>query len=92
MILFQWLRSRTPSECRAAARLLQLELDGALDGAHRKLDVIALQQHLEMCRDCGLDAAAYRAIKASLMQNEPQCSGESLARLQQFAASLNTIV
>ncbi len=91
IMMLKRLRARTPQECREAARLLQLELDGALTGPNHAIDLAALQQHLEMCRDCGLDAATFRAIKASLAQLAPQASPEIVARLQQFATSLHQV-
>ena len=81
-----WRRRRTPSECREAAALLQRELDGALNAT----DIATLRHHLEVCRDCGLDAATYRAIKASLAQQAPASMTRQVVRLQQFAATLPT--
>lgn len=83
-----WRRRRTPSECREAAALLQRELDGALDGAEHVADIATLHHHLEICRDCGLDAATYRAIKTSLAQPARASMTEQVVRLQQFAATL----
>lgn len=55
-------RSRGPMTCAEVARRLQRYLDGDLDddGAQR------LAAHLELCRDCGMEAETYLAIKVSL--------------------------
>lgn len=69
--------------CRQIARVLQHYLDDMTDPAV----AYRVSQHLDACRDCGLEADVYRAIKASLSrQGIPPDDARS--RLEAFAREL----
>jgi hypothetical protein len=47
--------------------------------------------HLEECRQCGLDADTYRAIKSSIASYPAEASTkEAVGRLREFAQHLAT--
>ncbi len=78
------LRPSAPATCAEVARILQPYLDGETGAQTRRL----VSAHLDDCRDCGLEAETYRAIKESLRGcNEP--SPEALDRLRHFADELS---
>jgi anti-sigma factor ChrR (cupin superfamily) len=80
------LRNRSLS-CRKVAKQLQAYLDGEVDNATHD----AIAAHLEMCRDCGLEADTYLAIKASLSVSGDRLQpvdDEVLHRLRDFAAKV----
>ncbi|MDA8343789.1 MAG: zf-HC2 domain-containing protein [Actinomycetota bacterium] len=79
-------RHRTPAPmgCREAARVLQSYLDGQLDAA----EAGRVADHLEVCRRCGLDAATFRSIKATLAGAAPEPEPGVVDRLEAFARSL----
>ena len=79
-------RAPAPMGCREAARVLQSYLDGQLDATEAK----RVADHLEVCRRCGLDAATFRSIKATLAGAAPQADPEAVDRLQAFARDLGT--
>jgi anti-sigma factor RsiW len=73
-----------PMSCRQVGRLLQRYLD-------RDLDEVAarrIMRHLEDCRRCGLEVAAYTEIKATLARRGAQLPADTLARLREFAERL----
>lgn len=72
--------------CREAARLIQSYLDGQTSVADRS----SVEQHLELCRRCGLEARTYAEIKAALARRCGPVDELSLLRLKQFGASLIT--
>lgn len=71
------------SRCRRATHLLQAHLDGRLDAEGTRL----LREHLDGCRQCGLEAEVYARIKASLA-GDGGIPPESVRRLEAFAARL----
>ncbi|WP_219420392.1 zf-HC2 domain-containing protein [Pseudonocardia nigra] len=73
------------SRCRRALRLLQEHLDGRIDVASAD----ELRQHLDHCRQCGLEADLLTRIKASLAR-QGQVPDASVRRLEEFAARLPT--
>ena len=79
-------RSRTPAPmgCREAARKIQSYLDGRLEEA----EAGRVADHLEVCRRCGLDAATFRSIKATLAGAAAEPDAHAVDRLQAFARSL----
>jgi hypothetical protein len=75
---------RDLGECREAARLLQSYLDGEVSPAAR----IRVEQHLEVCRRCSLEARTYAKIKAALARWGGPADELLLLRLRQFGVSL----
>lgn len=74
---------REVRECMHVGPKLQAYLDGEVDAA----TVERVTAHLEYCRKCGLEAAAYRAIKDALAQRR-QPAEDALARLRAFGEQL----
>lgn len=64
--------------CLLTTRVLQSYLDGELYGTSRR----EVGRHLERCRRCGLQAATYRAIKASLARQRRPPDGAARAGLR----------
>ena len=75
-----------PLTCREVGKLLQRHLDGeTCEHATAKV-----AEHLEDCRRCGLEAAIYREIKASLAREADVLPETTLARLRRFGEQLVT--
>lgn len=83
MKLFDRVLRRKPTECMRVGQVLQAYLDGEAD-APTTAEIAA---HLEACRDCGLEAAAYEDLKASLARHQDP-DEDALDRLRTFAADL----
>ena len=84
MIIWPMSRIRSVMSCRQAARVIQSYLDGEIDfGTGR-----AVTAHLERCRQCGMKAATYEAIKAALAHRAPETDREAVARLADFVEEL----
>jgi anti-sigma factor RsiW len=79
----RWWRRR-PLTCPEVARLLQRHLDDEVP-EHLAIRVGA---HLEDCRRCGLEAAAYMQIKDSIRRQGQPVPPESVERLRAFVTSL----
>lgn len=80
-----WRRSKTPRACQAVAEVLQSYLDGEIDAA----DSDTVAEHLEACRDCGLEASTYARIKAALAQPSPaEVDPAAVERLRSFGREL----
>ena len=77
-------RADRPMSCREVGRVLQRYLDHDLDDltAQRILD------HLHDCRRCGLEAAAYAEIKASLARRGDAVRDDAVRRLRAFGEQL----
>jgi anti-sigma factor RsiW len=73
-------RAERPMSCRQVGRLLQRYLDGELDEVAAR----RVMRHLEDCRRCGLEAAAYAEIKATLARRGAQVPAETVSRLREF--------
>ncbi len=71
------------SRCRRATRLLQDHLDGRLDPAA----TVIMWEHLDGCRECGLEAEVYVRLQESLARGR-SAPEESVRRLEDFAARL----
>ncbi|MDH3756077.1 MAG: zf-HC2 domain-containing protein [Acidimicrobiia bacterium] len=70
-------------DCAAVATLLQEHLDHELAG-----DVAArVTEHLDACRQCGLEATTYQAIKDAVGRSQMP-DPEALDRLKSFADDL----
>ncbi len=80
-----WRRRSDPVNCREVGRVLQ----GYLDGRLADEDAVRVAAHLDRCRACGLESAAYERIKAALAQPMPEgADPEAIERLRQFGRSL----
>ncbi|NNE72276.1 MAG: zf-HC2 domain-containing protein [Acidimicrobiales bacterium] len=72
--------------CRDVGKNLQSYLDRE---TVEPLSVSQLEQHLELCRQCGLEAEVYRSIKESLARaGRAQDDAGSLDRLRAFGQKL----
>lgn len=82
-----WIRRRLRPDARArcaeVARWLQPYLDGEVDARTLRL----VGAHLDVCRRCGLEAEAYRALKRALARRSDP-PAEPVARLRAFADRL----
>ena len=81
------LAGRTPPgdiDCHEVGELLQQYLDGYTD-ADRSARIGV---HLEACRRCGMDAAAYEQIKRTLATQRQDLPAASLERLREFGERL----
>ena len=83
MNIWKRLFRRQPAECRRVAEVLQSYLDDEAD-APTAAEVAA---HLEVCRDCGLEATAYEDLKASLARHSDP-DPAALDRLRSFVDDL----
>ena len=72
------------ASCMQVMRVLQPYLDGHTDGVTTRRVAV----HLEACRRCGLEAATYREIKASLARRAAPPDPAALERLRAFGTSL----
>ncbi len=77
-------RSQRPMNCRQVGRRLQRYLDGEADD----LTARRIMRHLEACRRCGMEAAAYNEIKAALARRGQHIPDETLRRLRAFGERL----
>ncbi len=77
-------RSDRPMNCMQLGRRLQRYLDGDLDD----LTARRIVRHLEDCRRCGLEAAAYTEIKASLARRSSDVPNDAVTRLRAFGERL----
>jgi anti-sigma factor RsiW len=77
------------ARCYRVARVLQSYLDGEVTPptAH------AVEEHLEECRRCGLEAEAYLSIKAAIAagggSDAAKVDPDAVARLTAFARELS---
>ena len=83
MRLMQHLRRKAGISCARVQDLVQTYLDGELVGPERE----RLVAHLDRCRPCGVEAATYERIKASLATPAP---ADAIERLQRFATSITS--
>jgi anti-sigma factor RsiW len=65
-------------------RVLQSYLDGHTD----EVTARRVANHLEACRRCGLEAATYRQIKASLARKAGPLDESAVERLRAFGSAL----
>lgn len=74
--------------CMHVARVLQSYIDGEVS----QRTVRTVEEHLEECRRCGLEASTYTAIKMALAASDegetPSVDADALARLAAFAQRL----
>ncbi|HWB71585.1 MAG TPA: zf-HC2 domain-containing protein [Egibacteraceae bacterium] len=72
--------------CREVGRLLQPFLDGEIDDPR----VVDVADHLDACLGCGVEADAYRWLKAAIAGVARADDPRQLQRLQVFAEALAT--
>lgn len=82
MRLMMRLRRKAGISCARVQDLVQAYLDDELEGPDRD----RLAAHLDRCRPCGVEAATYERIKASLAAPVPP---EVVERLSRFAVSIS---
>lgn len=71
-------------DCQQVGKLLQQYLDGYLDAERaRRID-----EHLEACRQCGLEAETYQEIKSRLAAQRPEVPADAVERLREFGERL----
>lgn len=70
--------------CRQVGRLVQTYLDAELVDTR----AVLVADHLDACLRCGLEAGAYRWLKAQLAGLAPAEDARQLDRLRDFADAL----
>ena len=70
--------------CHEVGELLQHYLDGHTDVDRSR----RIEEHLEECRRCGMEAEAYERVKATLAAHRPEVPTESVERLRAFGERL----
>jgi len=79
-----WKSDKSELNCREVGRVLQWYLDGDLDEA----DIPKIQEHLEKCRECGLEADTYTSISESLAARGRLANDDVMQRLRAFTTEL----
>lgn len=74
------------ASCMQVMRVLQSYLDGHTD----EVTTRRVANHLDACRRCGLEAATYREIKASLARRAAPPDPTALERLRAFGSALSS--
>jgi anti-sigma factor RsiW len=74
------------ASCVKVMRVLQSYLDGNTD----EVTARRVHNHLEACRRCGLEAATYRELKASLARGASPIDADSVERIRAFGRALAT--
>lgn len=77
-------RFMTPPDCRDVAEVLQSYLDGELPESQTHL----VEEHLEHCDRCGIEAAVYEEVKRSLERLATPPNRDALDRLHTYADQL----
>jgi anti-sigma factor (TIGR02949 family) len=70
--------------CHQVGEVLQQYLDGHIDAEQ----AARIEEHLEECRRCGMEADTYERIKATLAAQRPDIPAESVDRLREFGERL----
>ncbi|MBV1893966.1 MAG: zf-HC2 domain-containing protein [Ilumatobacteraceae bacterium] len=70
--------------CRQVGAVLQDYLDGQIDSERAQ----RIEEHLEECRRCGMEAETYERIKATLAAQRTELPAESVERLRDFGKRL----
>ncbi len=80
-------RRRNPEvDCHEVGRVLQSYLDGNVD------DDFAgkIADHLEACKNCGLELETYQRIKTTLAAKMPEVDPAAIERLRAFGDEIGT--
>ncbi|MEM7096432.1 MAG: anti-sigma factor [Actinomycetota bacterium] len=83
-LLDRLFRRNSGLTCQQVEAVMQEYLDGELDPAM----VPKVLEHLEACRDCGLEAEMYLKIKSSLKAHQDEPSVDSMDRIRAMAEEL----
>ena len=70
--------------CHQVGAVLQEYLDGNIDAERAQ----RIEEHLDECRRCGLEAETYERIKSTLATQRPEVPEESVQRLREFGERL----
>ena|SRR6056297_1720038 len=70
--------------CHQVGEVLQQFLDGHIDDER----AARIEEHLEECRRCGMEADTYERIKATLSAQRSEVPAESVDRLREFGERL----
>ena len=70
--------------CHQVGEVLQQFLDGHIDDER----AARIEEHLEECRRCGMEADTYERIKATLAAQRSDLPEESVERLRAFGERL----
>lgn len=82
--MFGRSRPAAQLDCHEVAELLQRYLDGHIDAERAQ----RIEEHLDDCVRCGLEAETYERIKTALATSRPEVSGEAVDRLRAFGEAL----
>lgn len=77
-------RMNTEVNCREVGRVLQSYLDGEVEPGFAE----KIADHLEKCKDCGLEHETYQRIKSSLSGQDAHVDDDAIARLREFGRNL----
>jgi anti-sigma factor RsiW len=78
-------RGNAEVHCREVGRALQHYLDGDVESDFAQ----KIAEHLEKCKDCGLEYETYKQIKDSLAEQDPGVDADAIARLRDFGKNLS---
>lgn len=80
------LFGRTPRSmsCHQVGTVLQQYLDGDIDAETAQ----RIEEHLEECRRCGMEAETYERIKSTLAAQRSAVPDDSVERLREFGERL----
>ena len=78
-------RGNAEVNCREVGRVLQSYLDGDVESDFAE----KIAEHLEKCKDCGLEYETYSRIKNSLAGQERAVDDDAIARLREFGRNLS---
>jgi predicted anti-sigma-YlaC factor YlaD len=81
----RWRRNR-PVDCSELGKVLQSYLDDDVEPGFAE----RIAEHLEACRDCGLEAETYRSIKSALADRRTPVDPHALDRLRAFGDRLTS--
>lgn len=86
MLIMRLLGRKMPGSmsCHQVGEVLQQYLDGYIDEDRSS----RIEEHLEECRRCGLEAEAYERIKSTLSSQRAELPADSVARLREFGVRL----
>jgi anti-sigma factor RsiW len=87
MIRRSWgRRQRTDVNCREVGKVLQSYLDNDVEEDFAE----KIAEHLEACKECGLEAETYRQIKTTLAGRMPEVDSAAVDRLRAFGDQLTS--
>jgi anti-sigma factor RsiW len=87
MIRRSWgRRRRSDVNCREVGKVLQSYLDNNVEEDFAE----KIAEHLEACKECGLEAETYRQIKTTLAGRMPEVDSAAVERLRAFGDQLTS--